>query len=89
MTNESKRDWENFFKPSDFRYGASPDIEQILSEREAAEIANEIIRKELEKTPKVRLRNVWGDMVWEEDKTIGIKDAKTAKLICIKEIKRD
>ena len=93
MTNESKRNWNNLLTAKDFWKEDRSEL-GVLTIRsvcatEAAHIANEIIRKELEKAPRVRLRNVWGDMVWEEDKTIGIIDAKTATLIQIEELKRD
>lgn len=96
MTNESKRDWENFFKPEDFgakewdesRPLAPQLINEILLPQTAAKIANEIIRKELEKAPRVYgcdaipsgLRKWYVDTVKE--------DTHTARLICIEEIKK-
>ena len=87
MTSESKRDWENFFRPEDLC-----DTELILSMVFGyagqtwdlmAEKANEIIRKELEKA-----QTVWKDKnAWDEFEESG--DKFTAKLVCIKEINND
>lgn len=78
MTNESKRDWGNLLTEKDFyeeeRSDTGYTANCLLSPRGAAKIANEIIRKELEKAPVVR-----GEC---ENHT------HTAKLICIEEIKR-
>ena len=75
MTNESKRDWENLLKPEDFWVESTQGKRnpEPIGPEQAAESANEIIRKELEKLPSI----FYGS------------DTTVAKLFPIKEIKRD
>ena len=93
MTSESKRDWENFFRPEDLC-----DTELILSMVFGyagqtwdlmAEKANEIIRKELEKGLTVysyKPKGKWGS--WTQGAAEEGEYTHTAKLICIQEIKK-
>ena len=93
MTNESKRDWNNLLTAKDFWKEDRSEL-GVLTIRsvcatEAAHIANEIIRKELEKAPRVYgYRELGGTqhMVYFEGARSG--DTHTARLICIEEIKK-
>lgn len=86
MTNESKRDWGNLLTADDFD-GFAMCCECLGDRNEIAEIANEIIRKELEKAPRVYQTRPDGGSEWWPHKAAG--DTHSAHLICIKEIKRD
>ena len=89
MTNESKRDWENFFKVGELDYSEEEFRANGCPADYTVHIANAIIRKELAKTPMVYgcdaipsgLRKWYVDTIKE--------DTHTAKLIQIEEIKRD
>ena len=98
MTNESKRDWNNLLTAKDFWKEDRSEL-GVLTIRsvcatEAAHIANEIIRKELEKAPRVygtftedlKRAKFSGPLDWTE--RYHPQPSHTARLICIEEIKK-